>query len=100
MTYKIKFLPKAEKEWQKLDNPIREAFKKALAKRIVNPIVPKDRLSGTKKECYKIKLRNFGFRLVYTLEQEQIILVVIAVGKRENDEIYKLLENRLENLIT
>jgi mRNA interferase RelE/StbE len=68
-------------------------------RRLDNPIVPKDRLSGTgKHECYKIKLRNYGFRLAYKVDHDKIILLVIGVGKRENDVIYDVMHNRLKSL--
>ena len=97
MTYKLKFLPIAQSEWNKLDNSIKQPLLKALQKRLLNPVVPKDRLSGIKnKECYKIKLRGYGIRLVYAVEHEIVTLVVIGVGKRENDEIYNSMHSRLE----
>ncbi len=46
MTYKIKFLPTAKKEWDKLDNSVKQILQKALTKRLVNPFSPKDRLNG------------------------------------------------------
>lgn len=99
MTYKLKFLPSASKDWGRLDNSIKQSLLKALHKRMENPIVPKDRLNGIKgKECYKIKLRSYGIRLVYAVEHEIITLVVIGVGKRENDEVYNTMHNRLEDL--
>ncbi|AUR50931.1 plasmid stabilization protein [Aquella oligotrophica] len=58
-----------------------------------NPIVPKDRLHGTdSKECYKTKLRSQGIRLVYAVERDLVTLVVIGVGKRENDDVYNELQ--------
>jgi len=65
MSYKLEFEIKAKKEWDKLDNSIKLAFKQILKRRLVDPFIIKDRLSGTgKHDCYKIKLRDFGYRLV------------------------------------
>ncbi|HMT03013.1 MAG TPA: type II toxin-antitoxin system RelE/ParE family toxin [Burkholderiales bacterium] len=86
MTYKLEFEVKAKREWDKLDNNIKLALKEVLAKRLINPIIPKDRLSGTgQHECYKIKLRSFGYRLIYKVERNKVILIVIAI------EAYKLI---------
>lgn len=99
MNYRLKFLPTALKEFNNLDNSIRMQLSKALKKRLENPIIPKDRLRNfTKKECYKIKLRTLGIRLVYAVENDQLILVVIAVGKRENNEVYDLAIERSSDL--
>jgi len=97
MTYKLVFDIDAQKEWNKLDKAVQSAFKKVLERRLINPVVPKDRLSGfTHDECYKIKLRSYGFRLVYRIEQDKVILFVISVGKRENDEVYINMAKRLK----
>ena len=33
---------------------------------------------------YKIKLKSPGFRLVYEVRDEQVLIIVIAVGSRDN----------------
>lgn len=93
MTYDLAFLDEALKEWRKLDNVTREQFKAKLAERVENPKVPSARLHGT-KERYKIKLRNAGYRLVYEVRDREVLVLVVAVGKRERNEIYKIAERR------
>jgi mRNA interferase RelE/StbE len=93
MTYKLKFLPSAWKEWNKIGEVIREQFKKKLAERIENPIVPAVQLKGF-KNYYKIKLRSAGYRLVYEVDRNEVFIYVITVGKRENDLIYKKVQKR------
>lgn len=95
MTYKLQFHKKALKEWAKIDSKIKEQFKKKLKERLENPKVQKDKLSGF-EDVYKIKLRNAGFRLAYQVKDEEIVVIVLAVGKRENDKIYKLLNSRFD----
>ena len=97
MTYNLEFEDKAKKEWDKLDNSVKTAFKDVLKRRLANPKIPKDRLSGTgNHECYKIKLRNYGYRMVYEVVNERFILLVISVGKRENYEVYERMHKRLK----
>ncbi len=43
---------------------------------------------------YKIKLRNSGFRLAYEVKDEEIVVLVLSVGKRENSAVYKNLQKR------
>jgi mRNA interferase RelE/StbE len=95
MIYKLKFLPVAKQEWDKLNPAIKEQFKKKLAKRLENPEVIKDRLSGNLTDCYKIKLRNPGYRLVYKINKKTADFIVIAIGKREKFLVYQQAENRL-----
>ena len=93
MTYELAFLDEALKEWRKLDNATSEQFKVKLAERLQNPKVPSARIHGS-KERYKIKLRNAGFRLVYQVKDLELLVLVVAVGKRERNEVYKAAERR------
>ncbi|WP_237884342.1 type II toxin-antitoxin system RelE family toxin [Pseudomonas sp. PGPR40] len=88
MTYELEFSEKAWKEWQKLGSTLREQFKKKLQERLANPHVPADRLSGL-GNAYKIKLRSAGYRLVYRVVDEVLVVTVIAVGKRKRGDVYK-----------
>lgn len=96
MTYELEFDPRALKEWQKLDQTIREQFKKKLAEVIKNPEIPVNKLSGY-PNCYKIKLRKAGYRLVYQVKKDIVLVFVLAVGKRERSEAYHTAKARLAN---
>lgn len=95
MTYKLEFKKSALKEWQKLNSTVREQLKKKLAQRLENPRVPSAALSGA-KDIYKIKLRQIGYRLVYSVSDETITVVVIAVGKRNRNDVYNAALSRLD----
>ncbi len=85
MSYSLKFKEEALKEWDKLDRNLRDQFKKKLEERLLDPRVPASKLSG-QKDRFKIKLRNAGFRLVYEVRDTELLVVVIAVGKRERND--------------
>ncbi|MDD2449917.1 MAG: type II toxin-antitoxin system RelE/ParE family toxin [Sulfurimonas sp.] len=89
MTYNLDFKPKALKEWSKLDSSIKEQFKKKLKNILENPKIPSNKLSGL-DNVYKIKLRNSGFRLTYEVNEDEIIVLVLKVGKR--DKFYEDLQ--------
>lgn len=93
MSYELGFHPDALEGWRKLDASVREVFKKKLVERLQNPRVPAARLSG-QKDRFKIKLRNAGYRLVYEVRDAQLIVVVVAVGKRERNAVYKAAARR------
>ncbi|MFT3987475.1 type II toxin-antitoxin system RelE family toxin [Aestuariivirga sp.] len=93
MSYELAFLDEALKEWRKLNSVTREQFKVKLAERLLNPKIPAARLHGA-KERYKIKLRNAGYRLVYEVRDRQLLVLVVAVGKRERNEVYKAAARR------
>lgn len=94
MSYSLKFLPTALKEWQKLDKSIQTQLKKKLSERLQTPHVPASKLRGF-ASVYKIKLRTSGFRLVYEVDDGTITVLVIAVGKRDRSEVYEKAKSRL-----
>ena len=94
MSYSLAFRESALKEWKKLDPPIREQFKKKLAERLERPRVESARLSGM-PDCHKIKLKSAGYRLVYQVEDKMVTVVVVAVGRRERNFVYKLAVKRV-----
>jgi mRNA interferase RelE/StbE len=93
MNFELGFVDAALKEWQKLDYNTREQFKKKLAERCENPRVPSAKLSDS-KDRYKIKLRGVGYRLVYEVRDAAVLVVVIAIGKRERGDVYRLASRR------
>ena len=94
MSYKLKFLPSALKEWKKIAPPIQTQFKKKLQERLLKPRIPSGKLSGF-KDVYKIKLRSVGYRLIYEVNDSEITVYIIAVGKRERGLVYTNAEKRL-----
>lgn len=93
MSYELAFLELALEEWRRLDGAVREQFKKKLAERLLDPRVPSAKLSGH-LDRYKIKLRSIGYRLVYEVQDGCVVVVVVAVGKRDKNAIYKAAEKR------
>lgn len=87
MTYSLSFKAEALKEWEKLGATVREQFKKKLAERLDAPHVPAARLRGS-TDRYKVKLSASGYRLVYQVRDAELVVVVIAVGKRERGTVY------------
>lgn len=88
-TYELEFHELALKEWKKLDGSIKTQLHKALAKRLQAPHVPSARLRGDLQNTYKIKLRDVGYRLVYEVIDHRLVVIVLAVGKRDHEEAYQ-----------
>jgi len=87
MPYELDFLESAAKEWRKLDAGLKQQFARKLDERLANPRVQHDALRRL-KDCYRIKLRARGYRLVYRVEDDTVTVLVIAVGKRERNDVY------------
>jgi mRNA interferase RelE/StbE len=91
--YRLEFLPSAIKEWRKLDSSIRSQFDKKLRQRLAQPKIASARLREL-PNCYKIKLKSAGYRLVYRVDDDRIVVIVIAVGRRERNEVYEAAKGR------
>jgi len=95
--WKIEFLPEALSDLAHIDKAVRAQVIKGINKVVQNPVAKfkggygkplrnqkgKD-LSG----LYKIKYRDIGIRVVYSLKEQNGIMTVIIVGVRADDEVY------------
>lgn len=86
---------RARKEWDKFDSSVRAQFGRKLRERVEHPRVPAARLREL-PDCYKIKLRRAGYRLIYRGYDDRIVVHVIAVGRRDRDEVYKAAAGRID----
>lgn len=95
-TYRLVFDDRALKEFRKLDQAIQNQARKKLRERLENPRVQADQLSQF-SDCYKIKLRKAGVRVIYRVNDDRIEIVVIAAGKRDSGkrDIYDRIAGRL-----
>ena len=59
----------------------------------LNPRVPEAQPGG-RADRYKIKLRTVGYRLVYEVRDTELIILVVAVGKRERNAVYRVAMKR------
>lgn len=88
VTYRLQFLPEALAEWHALDGSVKAVLRQALKKCLEQPRVPGAELHAELRDCYKIKRRKLGYRLVYRVEDDALIVLVIAVGKRDALAVY------------
>jgi mRNA interferase RelE/StbE len=86
MTYELEFAKAALKKFDKLNPQIAEQFIRKLEAILENPKIPKNKLRGS-TDLYKVKLKSAGYRLVYQVIDERIVVLVLDVDRR--DTIYK-----------
>ena len=98
--YRLQFVPSAWSEWRALDGSVKETFRKLLKKRLDNPPVPGGELHGALAGHYKIKLRKQGYRLVYGVQDNILMVMVMAVDKREDSAVYQSAMARLAQLVS
>ena len=97
--YRLQFVPSAWDEWQALDGSVKEPLRKLLKKRLDNPHVPGGELHGALAGHYKIKLRKQGYRLVYGVKDDVLIVMVMAVDKREDSAVYQAATARIAEMV-
>ena len=94
MIYSLEFDQRALKEWHKLGDTIRQQFKKKLSEILENPRIEANRLREL-PDCYKVKLRSAGYRLIYQVIDQEVVVFVVAIDKRENEAVYRKASDRL-----
>ena len=102
-TYRLAFQDAALVEWQKLDGSVKEPLRQLLKKRLEAPRVRgaelhRAVLRNDKADCYKINLRTQGFRLIYQVQDQRLIVLAISVGKRDKNAVYEAAIKRLNKL--
>jgi len=100
MFYKIEFIPDAEKDFDTLDKSIRKEAAKRIDAIAKNPFLGKplgNKFGINLTGFYKLYFAKKKYRIVYRLIGKQVEVVeIVGIGKREKEEIYKLVAKRLK----
>lgn len=94
-TFTLEFVIEAKKELTKLDKALQVQLLKKLKSRLLSPRVPSAKLRNM-PDCYKIKLRASGVRLVYEVIDQRLVVLVLGVGRREDCAVYLTAIKRLQ----
>jgi len=97
--YEYKFHPEAKKELKKLNKSVQILFTKALKKILTSPELGQDlghknniKLTGLKKMYFDHK----RYRVVYQILEDEIVIHLIAIGKRDKMEVYEKASERMK----
>lgn len=82
-TYRLEFHPAALREWRKLGATVREQARKKLENLLCDPHVMAARMRAH-PNAYRIKLRAAGYRLIYRVEDDRLIVYVVAIQQRDS----------------
>lgn len=98
MNWSIEYLPEVEKDMNRLSPQRQKLARKAIYKTRENPLPQNEggygKPLGSKyglnlTNLLKIKLRGEGLRIVYKLVRTESQMVVVVVGVRDDEEVYK-----------
>jgi mRNA interferase RelE/StbE len=100
MKSKIEFIPEAAEDYRRLDGSIKKIANKKINELEKNPHIgerPGNRFNINLTGFYKIYFYNKKFRIVYRIINDVIEIIEIwGIGKRDKEEIYKMIKKRLE----
>jgi len=103
MVYKIEFLPDAEKDFDALDGSIKEEVAKKIDALSENPLLGKPlgkKYAADLTGFYKLYVAKKKYRIVYRLIGRYIeVIEIVGIGKRDKEEVYKLVVRRLKKLL-
>lgn len=77
-----------------MGSTVREQLKRKLIAILDNPRVEANRLHAF-PNCYKVKLLSSGYRMVYQVIDQEVVVFVVAVDKREREQVYRKASERL-----
>lgn len=101
MVYEVKFLPEAAREFEALDGPLKTLAAKQIDKLAEKPELgePLGKRMGIDLTGYrKIYFGKRGYRIVYEIQRQKLVILIIGIGKRERAEIYREVAQRLNRL--
>jgi mRNA interferase RelE/StbE len=100
MSYSIEFISEAVADYKSLDGSVRKKVNKKLEDLSKNPFLGEhlgNKFNIDLTGFYKLYVDNKKIRIVYRLLGQEIEIIEIwGIGKRDKEEIYRLIGQRLK----
>ena len=97
MACRVEFLPAAAREFDALDGSLLRLAAKQIEKISENPRLGEplgNRLGVDLTGYRKVYFGKKAWRIVYEIEGERLVVLIIGIGKRERAEIYREVARR------
>jgi mRNA interferase RelE/StbE len=102
MAYRIEFLPDAERDFDALDRPVKKEAAKKIDALAENPFLGKPlgkKFGIDLTGFYKLYIAKKKIRIVYRYAGGHLeVIEIVGIGKREKEEIYRLVAKRLRKM--
>ncbi len=104
MSWSMRPIPEAQRDMRRLDGSVAPIVRKAMAKIRKNPLPtnegglgkPLGNHAGSKLSgLLKVKLKAQGIRIVYRADKERLVVLVVVVGDRADEEVYRIAAQRV-----
>ena len=105
MSWSVFYLPETEKDFQQLSRQQILRVMKEIEKVCQNPLPQSEggygKPLGHKRAInltglFKIKLKNDGIRVVYSLIRTESQMLVVVIGLHEDEEVYEIAQKRAQ----
>jgi len=94
--YKITYFPEVIEDFESIPNDVLDEARKYIKKLKANPYSCSLPLYGNLSTCRKIYIAKATYRIVIQIENNIAKIVeIVAVGKRENKEVYSEASSRI-----
>jgi mRNA interferase RelE/StbE len=98
LIHPIEFIPEAAIDYKKLDGSVKKKVDKKLDELSKNPSIGEhlgNKFNVNLTGFYKIYIDNKNYRIVYRIINNEIEIIEIwGIGKRDKEEIYKIIGKR------
>jgi mRNA interferase RelE/StbE len=102
VAFKIEFHPDAVQDFDSMDGSVQKEVAKKIDALAENPFLGKslgNKFGLDLTGFYKLYAFRKKYRIVYRLGKNYLeVIEIFGIGKREKEEIYKLIVKRLEKL--
>ncbi len=98
MAFNVEFLPEAAREFEALDGSLKRVAAKQIDKFAERPELgePLGKRMGIDLTGYrKTSFGKKGYRILYEIQRDKLVVLIIGIGKRERAEIYREVARRL-----
>lgn len=102
MACKIELHPEAVRDFDRLDGSVKKEVARKIDALSENPFLGKplgNRMGMDLTGFFKLYAVRKKFRIVYRLMDDRLeVIEIVGIGKREKEEIYKLIYKRMNEL--
>jgi mRNA interferase RelE/StbE len=98
MAYRVEFLPEAAREFDALDGSLKAMAAKQIDKLAERPEIgePLGHRLGLDLTGYrKLYFGKKSYRIIYEIQGQRLVVLIIGIGRRERAEIYREVARRL-----
>jgi mRNA interferase RelE/StbE len=92
----VSLSPEATEDYQELDHSVAKLVDLAIEKLSTSPEQRGHALKGNLAGCRALVVGKKKLRVVYEIENDRVLVYVIAIGHRRDNEVYIRASNRLD----